>query len=148
MIQFAAVSYINGIKKTIHLGSSFVVDCVVPYSSNVCHVIAPNGTEYEPDTNLRTSSSLCILTIEHATESDHGTWSCSIGQNNGIPDEIITMEISIIEKNLFYADAEATENEEVELVCSTSGIPIEYCRFVDPAGQSYSLRNTNSTNNK
>lgn len=146
--QFAAVSYNNGIKKNIHLGSSFVVDCIVPYTSNWCHIIAPNGTEYEPDTNLRTFSNLCILTVEYASESDNGTWSCSTAQSNGIPDEIITVEISVIEVKLFSADAEATENDEVDLICSTNGIPLESCRFVDPTGKSYSLENTNITNNK
>lgn len=135
-------------EKNVYLGNSFVVDCVVPYSSDYCHIIAPNGTQYEPDTNFFISSSLCSFNVKSATESDNGTWSCAIAQSNGVPDEIITVDISVIEVKLLYGDAEAIEDQEVELVCNTNGIPIAYCRFIDPSGKSYTLRHSNSIGTK
>lgn len=121
---------------------------MLSYTSDLCHIIAPNGTEYEPDISFKTSSNFCTLTVQNATETDNGTWSCSIGQNNGIPDEIVAIEVSVIEVKLLSAEVEVTENEDVELVCNTNGIPLEYCRFVDPTGKTYSLKHTNSTNNQ
>lgn len=134
--------------KNVYLGNSFVVDCVVPYFSDYCHIVAPNGTQYEPDTNFLISSSLCMLNVKYATATDNGTWSCSIAQSNGIPDEIITVDISVIDVKMLYADAEAIEDQEVELICNTNGIPMTYCRFVDPSGKTYTLRHSNTTNNR
>jgi hypothetical protein len=55
-----------------------------------------------------------------------------------------------VELKVLYGDVEAREGDQVELICNTNGIPIEYCRFVAPTGLSYSLRkeNTTTSNNK
>ena len=70
---------------------------MVPYSSDYCYIIAPNKTQYKPDSRLQITTGLCMFTVDEATASDNGTWQCSIAQNNGIPDEVISVDVKLTE---------------------------------------------------
>jgi hypothetical protein len=142
--------YNKYVKKNVRMNHSLIIDCPVPYSSDYCYITGPDGTQHKPDSSLQINSGLCFLSINEASASDNGTWICSIAQKNGLPDDTITIDVSIVELKVLYGDVEAREGDQVELICNTNGIPIEYCRFVAPTGLSYSLRkeNTTQSNNK
>lgn len=77
----------------MRLGNSFVVDCTVPFPSHDCYITAPNGTQYKSDSRFSILGGFCKKNIEKAEAVHNGTWSCSVAQKNGLPDEIITVEV-------------------------------------------------------
>lgn len=39
----------------------------------------------------------------------------------------------------YYQQAEVVEGNNAELLCSSGGIPLQYCRFISPQGIAYYL---------
>lgn len=92
------MKYKNYIKENTKLKENFLIDCQVPYYSEYCYILSPNGTKYNPDRNSNPLIGECSHVIEHIDKYDNGTWQCLFARKAGEPMDIIKYDVSF---NLF-----------------------------------------------
>ncbi|KAB0792326.1 hypothetical protein PPYR_14285 [Photinus pyralis] len=137
--------YVKHKKITTQLGEALTITCQVTYSSEYCYIKSPNGTEYPMVDDKESQMGMCSLRLEKATIADVGKWGCFFARETGLIVEEMTTEVRLAEL-MSPGQVEGKSGDNVNLMCSTYGLPLKYCRFVSPSGQGYFIKNVHSFN--
>lgn len=105
---------------------------------------SPNGTKYTNADQYRSWLGECHVTINPVVLDHNGTWTCVFARKTGLPDEKIYVDVVIAEQLTFYQSIDAKKGHSVELMCKT-GLPIRFCRYISPSGESYHLSTEKSS---
>ncbi|KAF5296026.1 hypothetical protein FQR65_LT10329 [Abscondita terminalis] len=133
---------------TTQLGEQLEIQCNVPYTSEFCYIISPNGTQHQMESNLENLLGKCSITIKKVYPEHEGRWKCYFARETGTPDEQITVEVMIAESLLFTTKVEASSGGNASIMCSSHGLPILYCRFISPNSVSYFIEDNKKQTNR
>ncbi|KAB0792108.1 hypothetical protein PPYR_14069 [Photinus pyralis] len=127
------------------LNKTLTVHCEVPYTTDYCFIISPNGTKYTNEDDVRINLGQCSFTIQQTYPSDNGTWMCTYARKTGIPNENIIVEVVVSDILRAYPNIEVDAGNNAQLLCNTVGVPLAYCQFTAPNGTIYHVRKEDST---
>lgn len=89
------VSYKKYIKENTKLNARFLLSCQVPYSSEYCYILSPDGKKFHTDENSNPLLGECTHLIEKVDKRHNGTWQCAFARDGGKPIDIIKYDVSI-----------------------------------------------------
>lgn len=89
----AIIEYKKYIKENTKLNEKLLIYCQVPYPSEYCFILSPNGTKYKPDKNYNPILGECAHSIDRVDQKDNGTWQCIFTRKPGEPMDIIKYDV-------------------------------------------------------
>ncbi|KAK5640501.1 hypothetical protein RI129_011312 [Pyrocoelia pectoralis] len=138
--------YLKHKKLTTQIGQPLSVDCQVSYSSDYCYIKSPIGTVHSMIDDSESRLGRCSLQLEKATVADVGNWSCFFARETGLADEEITIEVRLSELLSAPVQVDVPSGQNANLICSSYGLPLKYCRFISPSSQAYYIKNVQNSN--
>lgn len=156
--------YFNGENVYNILGKPLNVLCESEIALHYCWLSDPKGNIYTVTDELidpnRTYTYYgnglllghCGVAMNKSTMDHNGKWTCNVGyMNKPQLEKSITLEVRITDTNLAASVSyiHSKEGESVTLECFTipPNVPLEYCRFLSPNGDSFSIDETITSKN-
>ncbi|XP_049547634.1 uncharacterized protein LOC125958385 isoform X1 [Anopheles darlingi] len=116
--------------------------CEVPYALQYCYLSGPTTGDYAPQRfDYLKSLGQCRFDVANITA---GTWACGINDEHGAEDHLTYYDVRVYEQPARVVTGGTVTasigDRKERLLCKTIlDLPIDLCRFLDPAGEVHGL---------